>query len=83
MQEPKNHFITENQMWDQWWQKLFAQLISVKLWVITLITYLLLKGYIDGGHYVALLTIIMGLKGVFAVADVWKHNGTKNTMEKV
>jgi hypothetical protein len=83
MQEPKNYFITENEMWDSWWQKLFAQLISVKLWVIALITYLLIDGKIDGGHYVALLTVIMGLKGVFAVADVWKNNGTTNVMEKV
>jgi len=83
MQEPKNHFITENSMWDSWWQKLFAQMISVKLWVIALITYLLMTERIDSGHYVALLTVIMGLKGVFAVADVWKNSGTTNVMEKV
>ena len=83
MQEPKNYFITDNEMWDGWWQKLFAQAISVKLWVITLITYLLMTNRIDSGHYVALLTVIMGLKGVFAVADVWKNDGTTNVMEKV
>ncbi len=83
MQEPKTYFITGNTMWDRLWQKLFAQMISVKLWVIALITYLLMVGKIDGGHYVTLLTVIMGLKGVFAVADVWKQSGTTNMMEKV
>lgn len=83
MEENKKHLITKNEIWDSWWQKLFAQIISVKVWVVALLTYLLLKGFIDSGHYVSLLTVIMGLKGVFAVADVWKRKGTENTMEKV
>ena len=83
MQEPINYLITKNEMWDKFWQKLVAQLISVKIWVIVLITYLLIDGKIDGGHYVALLTVIMGLKGVFAVADVWQNKGTTDVMGKV
>ncbi|RLI63483.1 MAG: hypothetical protein DRO67_05650 [Candidatus Asgardarchaeum californiense] len=83
MKEPKKHFITKNEMWDSWWQKLFAQLISVKVWVVTILVLLLWKGLIDSGHFTAMLTTIMGLKGAFAIADVWKRSGTKNTMEKV
>lgn len=79
----KGYFLTRNKMWDGWLQKLFAQIISVKIWVIAIITFLLYIGKIDSGHFTTILTVVMGLKGAFAVADVWKRNGTKTTMEKV
>lgn len=79
----KGYFITKNKMWDGWWQKLFAQMISIKVWVIVIITTLLITGNIDSGHFATILTVVMGLKGAFAVADVWRRNGTKTTMEKV
>lgn len=79
----RGYFLTRNKMWDGWWQKLFAQMISIKVWVLVTITILLFIGKIDSGHFTTVLTVVMGLKGAFAVADVWRRNGTKTTMEKV
>ena len=39
--EKKRFFICPNPFWDSWFQKLFALLISVKIWIMALITILL------------------------------------------
>ena len=72
------YFIVPNKFWDSWLQKIFAQAISIKIWVLTLITVLLVKGYITSIEFAALFGIIMGLKGVFQTAAVWKKNGNGN-----
>jgi len=71
-------FICKNKYWDLWFQKLFAQFISVKLWIILLITILLQAALITNIQFASILGIIMGLKGTFQVADVWKKNGHGN-----
>jgi hypothetical protein len=71
----KEYFLVPNKFWDLWFQKLFAQLISVKMWIIALITWLLKAGDITDVQFAAILGTIMALKGTFAVADVWKRNG--------
>ena len=81
----KEFFIVRNKFWDQWFQKLFAQIISVKLWIVALITILLSSALITSVQFAAILGIIMGLKGTFQVADVWKKNGNgkdMNAMDK-
>jgi hypothetical protein len=84
MQEPVEYFIVkDNKMWDEWLQKLFAQAISVKVWVMAILVILLWFGKIDGGHFTAMLTTIMGLKGAFALVDVWKGGVTTEIMKKV
>ena len=71
----RGYFICKNHYWDLWFQKLFAQLISVKIWIITLIAVLLKLALITNIQFASILGIIMALKGAFAVADVWKKNG--------
>jgi hypothetical protein len=71
----KEYFIVKNKFWDAWFQKLFAQIISVKIWVMALITVLLGMGLITNVQFAALFGIIMGLKGTFQVADAYKRNG--------
>jgi hypothetical protein len=68
-------FIVPNKFWDAWFQKIFAQAISIKIWVLALITVLLVKGYINSAEFAVLFGVIMGLKGVFQTASVWKKNG--------
>lgn len=68
----KDHFITSNPFWDMWFQKIFAQIISVKIWVMALITVLLTVGLITSVEFASLFAIIMGLKGAFNLTEVWK-----------
>lgn len=70
----KEHFITKNIYWDMWFQKLFAQLISVKIWIMALITVLLAVGLITSIEFASLFGVIMGLKGAFNLAEVWKSS---------
>ena len=74
----KEYFIVKNKFWDSWFQKLFAQFISVKIWVMALITILLSIGLITNIQFASILGIIMGLKGTFQVADAYKRNGNGN-----
>jgi len=60
-----------------WFQKLFAQIISVKVWVMVLITVLLVAGIITSVEFASLFGIIMGFKGAFSVAEVWKNTPTE------
>jgi hypothetical protein len=69
------YFICRNRYWDLYLQKLFAQMISVKIWIIALITILLKLALITNVQFASILGIIMALKGAFSVADVWKKNG--------
>jgi len=79
----RNYFICENWYWDVWFQKLFAQFISVKLWIIALITILLCLGKITNIQFVSVLGIIVGFKGAFQVAAVWKEQrDAQNPMDK-
>lgn len=68
----KRYFISKNEFWDLWLQKLFAQLISVKLWIVALITILLSMSLITNVQFASILGIIMAMKGTFQVASVWK-----------
>ena len=78
------YFICKNHYWDVWFRKLFAQLISVKLWIIALITVLLKLALITNIQFASILGIIMALKGTFSVADVWKRGGTNgDVVDKV
>jgi len=76
-------FISRNKLWDMWFQKLFGQLISVKLWVMALITILLVMGFITNAQFATIIGVVMGLKGAFSVADVWKRQGSRNMLDKI
>lgn len=69
------YFIVPNKYWDQWLQKIFAQIISVKLWIIALITTLLYMGLITNIQFASILGVIMALKGAFQTAGVFRKNG--------
>jgi hypothetical protein len=69
------YFICKNKYWDIWLQKFFAQLVSVKIWIIALITVLLKLALITNIQFASILGIIVALKGSFQVASVWKKNG--------
>lgn len=79
----EGYFICKNKYWDMWLQKLFAQLISVKLWIIALITILLATALITNIQFASILGIIMALKGAFSVANVWKKNGSDDIIDKI
>lgn len=79
----RSWFMTKNPFWDAWFQKLFAQLISVKLWFAAIFVYLLKVGLITNVHFVTVISIILAFKGAFSVADVWKRNGTDSIIDKV
>ena len=71
----EGYFICKNKYWDLWFQKFFAQLVSVKIWIIVLITILLKLTLITNIQFASILGIIMAFKGSFQVATVWKKNG--------
>jgi hypothetical protein len=79
-----DYFICPNKFWDLWFQKLFAQVISVKLWIAALITILLGLGLITNVQFAAVLGTIMALKGTFQVASVFKKdpNVDESAMDK-
>lgn len=74
----ERHFICKNHYWDLWLQKFFAQMVSVKIWIIVLITVLLQLSLITNIQFASILGIIMAFKGSFQVASVWKKNGNGN-----
>ncbi len=76
-------FIVPNKYWDQWFQKLFAQIISVKLWIITLITILLCTGLITNIQFASILGIIVALKGAFQTAGVFRKNGNNGSITEM
>lgn len=80
----RGYFICKNSYWDVWFQKLFAQAISVKIWIIALITVLLKLALITNIQFASILGIIMALKGSFQIAGVWKKNGnaSNNAVDK-
>ena len=69
------YFICKNKYWDLWFQKLFAQFVSIKIWIIVLITILLKLALITNIQFASILGIIMAFKGSFQVASIWKKNG--------
>ena len=81
--QTKDYFIVKNKFWDMWFQKLFAQIISVKIWIIALITTLLGVGLITSIQFASILGIIMAAKGGFDIADVWKHDASDSHKNKI
>ena len=49
--------------WDKWSQKLLAQLISVKVWGLFIITFLIWFGMLTGAEYTVCFSLIIGAKG--------------------
>lgn len=82
LDQAQEHFICENKFWDLWFQKLFAQIISIKIWVLALITVLLVMEFITATIFGTLFGIIMGLRGAFQVAEVWRNPDDMNPMDK-
>lgn len=76
-------FIVPNKYWDQWFQKLFAQIVSVKLWIITLITILLYTDLITNMQFASILGIIVAMKGAFQTAAAFKRNGRSGEMTEM
>ena len=76
-------FIVPNKYWDSWFQKLFAQAISVKLWIIALITVLLYAGQITNIQFASVLGIIVAMKGAFQTATAFKRNGKDGKMTEM
>jgi len=77
------YFIVPNKYWDQWLQKLFAHLISVKLWIIALITILLKVGLITNIQFASILGVIVALKGAFQTATVFRKNGKNGNVTEM
>jgi hypothetical protein len=64
--------------WDGWLQKLFVQLISVKVMALVATVILCVYGFINGGNLAVVFGVIFGAKGAFQVANVIKNgNGAK------
>lgn len=82
LDQEDEYFICKNKFWDLWFQKLFAQIISIKMWVLALITVLLVMDFITATIFGTLFGIIMGLRGAFQVAEVWRNPGDLNPMDK-
>ncbi len=76
-------FIVPNRYWDSWLQKLCAQVISVKLWIIALITMLLYVGLITNIQFASILGVIVALKGAFQTAGVFRKNGKNGTITEM
>lgn len=81
--KPERYFIFKNKYWDLWFQKLFAQMISVKIWIIALITVLLTTSLITSIQFASILGIIMAMKGAFQVAGVFRKNGSNGKVTEM
>lgn len=79
-----NHSIVSWKFWDGWLQKLFVQLISIKVWSLAATAILCVLGYISGGNLAVVWGVIFGLKGAFQVANVIRNGkNTNNNMEMI
>jgi flagellar biosynthesis component FlhA len=68
----KAHFLFKNLFWDLFFQKLFSQLISIKLWILLGAAILLIVGLITGAQLVTIWLATLGVKGAYEIADVFK-----------
>jgi len=81
-----NYSIISWKFWDNWLQKLFVQLISVKVWSLVATVVLCVYGFINGANLAVVFGVIFGAKGAFQVANVIKNgNSSKenNIINKV
>lgn len=63
--------------WHNWSQKLFTQLISIKVWVIVITTILVITQVIADGVYATIIVCVLGIKGAYTVAGIVKDKITK------
>jgi len=63
--------------WDSWLQKLFVQLISIKVMALVVTVVLCIYGFLTGGNLAVVFGVIFGAKGAFQVANVFNKNGIK------
>ena len=64
--------------WDNWLQKLFVQVISIKVLALAVTVILCIYEFITGANLAAVFGVIFGAKGAFQVANVIKNgNGIK------
>lgn len=68
------YYIVKNKFWDKFLQKLFAQLISIKVWALAIITTLIVLGYITGAEFIIGFSIVMGAKGGKDIVMKWAES---------
>jgi len=79
-----NNSILAWKFWDNWLQKLFVQLISVKVMALVATVILCILGFVNGGNLAVIFGVIFGAKGAFQVANVFNKNGkNQNIVDKV
>lgn len=69
MRKIREFFISSNTYWDLWFKKLFAQLISVKIWCLAVAVVLLTVGLITNAQFVTVFVTLLGIKGFFDITD--------------
>jgi len=74
------HSIISWNYWDAWLQKLFVQLISIKVLALVATTILCVLHYISDTTLATVFGIIFGIKGAFTVADIIKNGGNNKEM---
>lgn len=80
-------YLVNNRFWDKWLQKLFAQLISVKVWGLCILTVLISMNLITGSEFIVGFSLIVGAKGGKDIVMKWvetKNNlGSNDVIDKV
>lgn len=84
----EQYFIVKNGFWDKWLQKLLAQLISLKVWALAIITALIVAKLLTGAEFIIGFSIIMGAKGGKDIVMKWVENKSisrqpENIIDKV
>ena len=67
----KSTYLVKNKFWDKWLQKFFAQLISVKVWGLVILTILIFMGMITGSEFIIGFSLIVGAKGGKDIVMKW------------
>lgn len=67
----KDYYLFKNKFWDKFFQKLLAQLISVKVWGLAILTVLIFMGLITGSEFIIGFSLVIGAKGGKDIVMKW------------
>ena len=77
----KNYLISPNTFWDAFFQKMFSQFISIKIWVMLGAAFLCIFKLISGGELVTIWLAVLAIKSAYEIVDVFKAAKAKEGAE--
>lgn len=74
------HYLSKNKFWDKFLQKFLAQVISVKVWGLAILTVLIFMNLLTGSEFIIGFSLIIGAKGGKDIVMKWMETKPDNEM---